>query len=291
MIYTVTLHPAMDKLVFVDGFIPGGLNRTDKVVFRAGGKGINVSREVRRLGGRTTAMGFISGTTGKKIARMLLEKGVPCDFIEVPGETRTNCKIIDRTSGQCTEINESSPPLQPDDLGQMEKKIRDNVKKGDVVVFSGSAPRNTPSDVYCKWIRLASELGAMTVLDADGELLSEGIKGQPTVVKPNRKELGVLLGRNVDIVSDEVIQNVRDFLTDDLRMIFLTLGPQGAVLVEKENVIFAPAPDVNVVSTVGAGDAMAAAIAVGLSNGYPASEIMKMAVEAAGKTISEDQDL
>ncbi|MBO4495246.1 MAG: 1-phosphofructokinase family hexose kinase [Clostridiales bacterium] len=291
MIYTITLHPAMDKLVFVDGLVPGGLNRADKVVFRAGGKGINVSREVRRLGGRTVAMGVISGQTGKKIARMLLEKGVPCDFIEVPGETRTNCKIIDRKTGQCTEINEYSPTLSEENLQEMERKIRANVKKGDVVVFSGSAPVNTPADVYRRWIGIASELGAMTVLDADGDLLLEGIQGHPTVVKPNRKELGVLLGRNVDIVSDEVIQSVRDFLTGDMRMIFLTLGPQGAVLVERDNVIFAPAPDVNVVSTVGAGDAMAAAIAVGLSNGYPASEIMQMAVEAAGKTISEDQDL
>lgn len=291
MIYTITLHPAMDKLVFVDGLVPGGLNRADKVVFRAGGKGINVSREVRRLGGRTVAMGVISGQTGKKIARMLLEKGVPCDFIEVPGETRTNCKIIDRKTGQCTEINEYSPTLSEENLQEMERKIRANVKKGDVVVYSGSAPVNTPADVYRRWIGIASELGAMTVLDADGDLLLEGIQGHPTVVKPNRKELGVLLGRNVDIVSDEVIQSVRDFLTGDMRMIFLTLGPQGAVLVERDNVIFAPAPDVNVVSTVGAGDAMAAAIAVGLSNGYPASEIMQMAVEAAGKTISEDQDL
>lgn len=291
MIYTITLHPAMDKLVFVDGLVPGGLNRAEKVVFRAGGKGINVSREVRRLGGRTVAMGVISGQTGKKIARMLLEKGVPCDFIEVPGETRTNCKIIDRKTGQCTEINEYSPTLSEENLEELERKIRANVKTGDVVVFSGSAPVNTPADVYRKWIKIASDLGAMTVLDADGELLLEGIQGHPTVVKPNRKELGVLLGRNVDIVSDEVIQSVRDFLTGDMRMIFLTLGPQGAVLVERDNVIFAPAPDVNVVSTVGAGDAMAAAIAVGLSNGYPASEIMNMAVNAAGKTISEDQDL
>jgi len=291
MIYTVTLHPAMDKLVFVDGLIPGGLNRAEKVVFRAGGKGINVSREVRRMGGKTTAMGFISGNTGKKIARMLLEKGVPCDFIDIPGETRTNCKIIDRRSGQCTEINESSPKLSSADLEELEKKISQNVKAGDIVVFSGSAPKDTPKDVYCRWIRLAGNLGAMTILDADGELLSEGIKGHPTVVKPNRQELGVLLGKQVDIVSDEVIQSVRNLLSDDMRMIFLTLGSQGAVLVEKDNVIFAPAPDVTVVSTVGAGDAMAAAIAVGLSNGYPASEIMKMAVEAAGVTISEDQDL
>ncbi len=291
MIYTVTLHPAMDKLVFVNGFVPGGLNRTDKVVFRAGGKGINVSREVRRMGGKTTAMGFISGATGKKIARMLLEKGVPCDFIEVPGETRTNCKIIDRKTGQCTEINEFSPRLSASDLEEMEKKIRMNVKPGDVVVFSGSAPVDTPKDVYRKWIGLARDLGALTVLDADGELLLEGVEGHPTVVKPNRKELGVLLGKSVDIVTDDVIRSVRAFLTDDMRMIFLTLGPQGAVLVERDNVIFTPAPDVNVVSTVGAGDAMAAAIAVGLSNGYPASEIMNMAVEAAGRTISEDRDM
>ena len=291
MIYTVTLHPAMDKLIFVDDFVVGGLNRTDKVVFRAGGKGINVSREVRRMGSKTTAMGFISGQTGKKITRMLLEKGVPCDFIEVPGETRTNSKIIDRKTGKCTEINESSPELQQADLLALEQKIRENVKYGDVVVFSGSAPKNTPSDVYARWIRLVRDLGGMSVLDADGDLLREGVKGGPTVVKPNRDELSTLLGKKVEIVNDDVIQSVRAILSDDMRMIFLTLGPQGAVLVERENVLFAPAPDVNVVSTVGAGDAMAAAIAVGLSNGYPASEIMKMAVDAAGCVISETQDL
>ena len=267
MIYTITLHPAMDKLIFLDSFEIHALNRAARVCYRAGGKGINVSREARRLGAKTVAMGFLSGQTGKKISRMLLEKGVPCDFIEVAGETRTNSKIIDMSSGKCTEINENSPELAPSDLRKMEEKLRNVIKPGDIVIFSGSAPINTPSDIYRRWILLAKEMGAVTILDADGDLLLSGIKAHPAVVKPNLKELSVLLGEPCEEVTDDVVSRVQAMITDDMRMIFLTMGAKGEVLIEKNRVLACEAPDVTVVSTVGAGDAMVASIAVGLQTG------------------------
>lgn len=281
----------MDKLIFLDSFEIHALNRAARVCYRAGGKGINVSREARRLGAKTVAMGFLSGQTGKKISRMLLEKGVPCDFIEVAGETRTNSKIIDMSSGKCTEINENSPELAPSDLRKMEEKLRNVIKPGDIVIFSGSAPVNTPSDIYRRWILLAKEMGAVTILDADGDLLLSGIKAHPAVVKPNLKELSVLLGEPCEEVTDDVVSRVQTMISDDMRMIFLTMGAKGEVLIEKNRVLACEAPDVTVVSTVGAGDAMVAAIAVGLQNGYSSEEILKMTVESAGRAISDAEEM
>lgn len=291
MIYTITLHPAMDKLIFLDQLEIHALNRAERVYFRAGGKGINVSREVRRLGAKTTAMGFLSGETGRKISRMLLGSGVPCDFVEVAGETRTNSKIIDTKTGRCTEINECSPALSPEDLKKLEDKLRSVIKEGDIVIFSGSAPAKTPSDVYKKWILLAKELGAMTILDADEDLLLAGMEAHPTVVKPNLKELSVMLGEPCTELTESVIRKVQNKITKDMRMVFLTMGPEGAALIEKDRVMQCPAPDVTVVSTVGAGDAMVAAIAVGLQKGYASSEILKMTIDSAARAISDTESL
>ena len=95
MIVTVTMNPAIDKTVEIEELVPGGLNRIQKVEYDAGGKGINVSKTIRELGGISTAVGFLGGSAGKTIESVLNEKGIQNDFIWVDGETRTNTKVFE----------------------------------------------------------------------------------------------------------------------------------------------------------------------------------------------------
>ena len=110
MIVTVTMNPAIDKTVDIEALERGGLNRIQKVEYDAGGKGINVSKTIRELGGKSIAAGFLGGNAGRTIEAVLQEKGIPGDFIWVDGETRTNTKVFEKT-GEVTELTEPGPHI------------------------------------------------------------------------------------------------------------------------------------------------------------------------------------
>ena len=111
MVYTVTLNPALDYEVLVDGFRPGELNRTSREQLHFGGKGVNVSTVLHSLGVETTALGFAAGFTGRALENGLKALGIPTDFVWLEeGLTRVNVKI--RSGGGETEVNGRGPAIQ-----------------------------------------------------------------------------------------------------------------------------------------------------------------------------------
>ena len=122
MIITVTMNPAIDKTVDIEKLQPGGLNRIQRVEYDAGGKGINVSKTIRELGGSSIAAGFLGGNAGRTIETVLQEKGIQHDFIWVDGETRTNTKVYEKT-GEVTELNEPGPQITGEAVEQLLQKL------------------------------------------------------------------------------------------------------------------------------------------------------------------------
>ena len=123
MIVTVTMNPAIDKTVDIEGFEYGGLNRISHIERDAGGKGINVSKTIRELGGETIATGFIGGSTGSLIEQMLKESGIQTDFVRVEGETRTNTKLAEK-NGTITELNEMGPVITDEAVRELLGKLK-----------------------------------------------------------------------------------------------------------------------------------------------------------------------
>jgi 1-phosphofructokinase len=287
MIITVTLNPAEDRFVTVRDFRPGGLNRVLGTQSFSGGKGNNVAGMVRRMGVSCTATGFLSGRTGANIEENLTAAGVECAFIYTPGETRTNIKIIDVGSRICTELNQAGPPATLGDADHLEETVARIARRGDVIVLSGSVPEGIPEDIYARLTRKARSLGALVVLDADGPSLIEGIKASPDAIKPNLHELSGLTGRTLETAEDAA-EAVRAMHLAEGRKVLVSMGSHGAMLFSNTSGWFAEAPDVPVRSTVGAGDAMTAAIAVGLLSGQSDEEILRYAgAYAAAVVMSE----
>ena len=125
MIVTVTMNPAIDKTVEVEKLVCRGLNRIRKVEYDAGGKGINVSKTIRELGGYSIATGFLGGNNGQIIADVLRKKGITCDFVCVSGETRTNTKVVE-DDGSLTELKEAGALIQDEDIDPPPKLVHGN---------------------------------------------------------------------------------------------------------------------------------------------------------------------
>ena len=277
MIITMTLNPALDKTIEVPDFSVGAVNRVKSVRLDAGGKGINVAKAVRGLGSPCAAMGFLSGRSGDFIVQSLEDAGIVCDFVRTPGETRTNTKIVDPVRRTNTDINEPGPEAPPADIERLRERLIRRVRPGDIVVFSGSVPPNVDRDIYRKWIALVKAAGAETILDADGELLRNGIGAGPTAVKPNIHELEMYCGRPLDS-SEEIRGAASQLLENGIDTVLVSMGEKGALLVNGCRPIFAPALEVPVRSTVGAGDAMVAALAVARQNGDYPEDMLRLAV-------------
>lgn len=279
MIVTVTMNPALDKTAALDELTPRGLNRLGEVRRDVGGKGINVSRAVAALGGSSLCTGFLAGETGRAMERALEEmEGLEPRFLFVPGETRTNLKIME-PDGSLTEFNEPGPDVTRA-LPDLAALLEELLSAGDVVVLSGSAGPGTPDTAYRALTELAHRKGARVFVDADGPLLEKALEAGPDLIKPNGYELGKLLGRPGSDVA-ELARMALELNRRGVGTVCVSLGGDGALFVHGGKALRAKGLKMEVRSTVGCGDTMVAALAYALNEGMAPGEGFRLAMAAS----------
>lgn len=271
MIITVTMNPALDRTIALDKMERGSLNRIEPAELDAGGKGINVSRTVKALGGKTIATGFLGGSAGESMRKMLSEQGISCDFVQVQGETRTNTKIMETGLSILTELNEPGPLVTGKEISGLMEKLERYAGPDTLVVLSGSIPRGVDKNIYYEITKHMHQKGASVLLDADGDLFASGVKAVPDIVKPNQKELeeyyrlqdgcGRLPEPESDMENQEIL--AARLRAMGIPLAAVSLGEKGALFMEGDTCYQCPGLSVKALSTVGAGDAMVAALALG----------------------------
>ena len=279
MIVTVTLNPAIDQTLVLDRFVAGDTLRVRSGRFDPGGKGINVSRVVRELGGQTVAMGFAPGGLGRYIEQTLKSEGIECDFVHTKGETRTNITIVDETRHMQTILSDPGPETDERMVEQLLSKLRKRLKANDWLVVAGSIPPPLSPDIYAEMIAMARAAWVHTVLDADGPALVAGVAAKPEIVKGNRRELERLLGRHLDDEGStlEAAHILREMT---IRTAVVTRGREGAVAESDEGSYRSLAPRVRAVSAVGSGDAFLAGVVHSLSRGGSMEDALRLGVAA-----------
>ncbi|MCC8050772.1 MAG: 1-phosphofructokinase [Clostridiales bacterium] len=267
MIFTVTLNPALDKTVEIPSLKVDTVNRIVKMRTDPGGKGINVSKVIQKLGGTSVAVGVLGGHTGQSIQASLAQMGLETDFTFVDGETRTNLKIIDPVEHTNTDINEPGVVVSEKVLDEMLQRLLDRIASDSIAVISGSMPKGSPADTYFMWTKAITEKGAKVFLDADGDLLKAGLKASPYLIKPNDRELSELMGTSLS-TPEELSGAARELMTQHgVQKVVVSMGSAGALYVTADETIYAEGLRVPVGSTVGAGDSVVAALAVAEERG------------------------
>ncbi len=284
MIYTVTFNPCVDKTVLLDSFAEGETNRVKSSEKNVCGKGINASVVLGNLGHENGAF-FFEYEEGPSVSAFLTAKGVKVYPTRVKGEIRTNVKLHDLQKNLVTEVNEKGEKVSESDVKAIISSITETAKSGDVVTLSGSVPPGVPKDIYKTLITALKSKGVITVLDASGELLRYGLEAKPDLVKPNRDELSELTGKNIDSVLDAA-NAATELVYSGVKNVCISMGKDGAVLVNKSTCIRAVNHDVNVKGTVGAGDSMVAGFALGLSKGMDEAEMLRVASAMAAGSVS-----
>lgn len=284
MIYTVTLNPALDKTVEIQGMALDTVNRVTSMRTDPGGKGINVSKVIAKLGGESCAVGILGGESGRTLLAALEREGLRTHFRFVEGQTRTNLKIIDRALHTNTDINEPGLTVSPADLDALLRDLLGMVREGDIVVLAGSLPQGAPQDSYRVWTAACREKGARVCLDADGVLLAEGLKAAPYLIKPNEDELSRLVGHRLTD-TDELIAEGRRLLKGGVTRVVISLGERGALYLRGNEVLYAEGLSVPVGSTVGAGDSVVAALAYADSLGMSDEDAVRLSTATGAANV------
>lgn len=260
MIYTVTFNPALDYLMYVDELQSNDINRTVGEQLFYGGKGINVSVILSRLGIENKALGFLAGFSGHQLEEMLDADSIDNDFVYLKkGYTRINVKI---KSSKEIDINANGPEIDSDDINALFQKLED-LQKGDCLVLAGSIPNTLPNNIYEKILDRLKDKGIDFVVDATGDLLKNVLKYKPLMVKPNHHELGEIFGVEINTLDDIKLYG-KKLQEMGAKNVLVSRGKNGAALLDENGELHTTQNiEGKIVSSVGCGDSMVAGFLAG----------------------------
>lgn len=254
MIYTCTFSPSVDYQMHAAHIQLGELNRIDHTAFYPGGKGINVSRVLKELEVSSVALGFAGGFTGEFIKQSLEKKGIQSAFISHEEPTRVNVKM--KTDEEETEMNGPGAHIMEEEQEALLKKL-EALENGDYLILSGSRPQSIPFDFYERIATVVQEREANLILDIPERRVEELTCFQPFLLKPNEQELGAITGRQINNKQDAV-RAAQNLVKKGAQHVIVSLGKDGAIVVNKNLILQASPPSGTLVSSVGAGDSLVA---------------------------------
>lgn len=286
MVYTITLNPALDYVMKVGKLRYDDINRSKSEEIYYGGKGINVSVILTRLGVHNKALGFVAGFTGRKLEQMLVDEGIDCDFNRLSnGQTRINVKIKADTE---LDVNASGPDISEEDIKDLMDKL-DDIGENDYLVLAGSIPSTLPDDIYERILSRLQSRGVNFIVDATGDLLKKALPYKPFLVKPNHHELGDLFGVETK-TEEDIVKYARKVQEMGARNVLVSRAKDGATLIdENSNVTTFANVDGELVNSVGCGDSMVAGFVAGYINKKDYAYALKLGAACGNATAFSEE--
>lgn len=259
-VLTITLNPAIDQTVNIDNFEVNKVNRITNIQNDPGGKGINVAAYIAATKLKVGATGFLGNKNASLFKNLFDDLNIEDKFIYLEEETRTNVKVVDKSKNTVTDLNQAGFNITIENKNDLEKLLFTK-KLATWYVFSGSLPLGLSNDIYKQWIEKAHDIGVKVALDASGEALKVALDANPDLIKPNINELSYLYDRKL-IQLEDILKETDKLIKNGIKKICISMGEKGAILTDDKESYHAVARNVNVITTVGAGDAMLSGLIV-----------------------------
>jgi 1-phosphofructokinase len=256
VIVTVTPNPSVDRTLFVEALQLGKIMRSSRSWSEPSGKGVNVALALRAHDRQTLAVLPVGGPAGAHLVEMLNRAGLSYQPVPIAGEVRVNISLI-QPDGVVTKINEEGPTLTAVEGQALLDAARTRAQPGEWLAGCGSLPGGLADDYYARIVETGHRAGANVVIDTSGPPLVKALAAGPDLIKPNADELADAVGGTVTTVGD-VLDAAQELRARGAKTVLASLGADGALLVSAAGALHGAAPVADVVSTVGAGDAMLA---------------------------------
>ena len=280
----ITLNPAIDRTITIQNFEAGKVNRVQGEYLNAGGKGVNVASSLADAGHSVAVTGFLGRENAAVFERLFTRKRIADHFVRLEGETRVGIKITDPVLKETTDINFPGAEPLPSDLTALRATI-DQID-AEWFVIAGSLPPGVETTIYRDLTKSLKARGRKVALDTSGETLNHAIEAGPALIKPNIHELEALVGRALPS-RDAVAAAANELVARGIETVVVSMGHEGACFVGADGVLFATPPEIEVRSTVGAGDAMVAGVVSAKLRGLALAETARLStafsVRAIGK--------
>ena len=282
-VLTLTMNPALDLATSTQRVEPAHKLRCAAPLIHPGGGGINVARVLARLGGDVLALFPQGGVTGRMLRGLLAAEGVPCESVAIAGETRESFAVHEDSSGREFRFVLPGPELGAAELQACIERLEALLPGTAMVVASGSLPPGAPVDFYARVARLLTQRGIPLVLDTSGPALAAPLDAGVHLIKPSLRELQELTGERLDNAAQRLAACRSLIARGAARIVALSLGAEGALLADASEAWQARALDVQVASTIGAGDSFVGGLVLTLAEGGTLQQALRhaMATSAA----------
>ena len=266
-IITLTLNPAVDKTTYTDKVVPEKKLSCTHPIYQPGGGGVNVSRALAHLGTHTTPIYLAGGFTGSHLQQLLAKEGIGSVVVPIESNTRMNLTVVEQSTGLQFRFGMVSPAIKENEW-KFCLQLLEQQDDLDYIIASGSIPPEVPMDFFGQVATIAKAKNAKLIIDTSGEALQHAINVGVFMIKPNLTELSALYGKE-ELTVDKIKEAGQAIIARGAcEAMAISMGPDGAILVTKEEYHHIPSPSVKVKSTVGAGDSMVAGIVFGLTSNW-----------------------
>jgi 6-phosphofructokinase 2 len=284
-IVTLTMNPAIDKSTSIDRVAPEQKLRCAAPAFDPGGGGINVSRAVHKLGGKSTAYYTAGRALGRMLEKLLEDEGLDHRPLPIDDRTRESFSVYESSTGQQYRFSTPGPELKRDEWEGCLAQLASMDSKPDYLVASGSLPPGVPADYYARLARLAGDIGARMVLDATGEPFSRAVAEGVFLIKPNLREFRALTGKALEDEAQQVAAAEKLIAEDRCSIVVISLGAAGVLMVSQDGSRRLRAPTVAIKSKVGAGDSMVGGIVTAMAENRSPVAAVQFGVAAGAAAV------
>ncbi len=287
LVLVITLNPSIDRIYNVKELKTDKSYKVRDYQYTVGGKGINVARVLREFNEEVMVAGFIGSEGHTYIEKELDKMGIKHRFIPIKKETSSVIRILGEDNNYI-EIIEEGTSISTDEFIQFYELYKELITEVDMVCGSGDLPFGLPDEIYRDLIIIAEEYNKKFFLDTSGEALKLGIRALPFFVKPNKEELEYYLGCSLE--SDlEIIQAGKFLSEDGIQIVMVSLGERGSMVFHNGYIYRIRVPQVDVISSIGAGDSMVGGFIASLIRDYDFEFALRVAAACGTANVMETE--
>lgn len=277
MILTITLNPLLEKRLFYHQIKIGTENRASNEKYTAGGKGINVSRQLNFLKINNMAVTLLGGNNGKMVKGILADENINFSFIQTKSETRSASLIIEEEPYRVTTFFGQNSIITEAEVQEFKQRLKKMIENCEIVVFSGSSPCAETDSIFPYGIEIANEYDKISICDTYGSHLKDCLEKGPTIIHNNFSEITSSLKVKLDSES-EIIELLQNFYKKGIKQSFLTNGAENVYSSNFDFIFKADCPKIKEIDATGSGDAFTAGLAYGIHNSLTYEEKLVNAI-------------
>ena len=276
MILTVTLNPLLERRISYKNINYGHVNRGGQLKLNAGGKGINVSRQLKNLGVDNIALTFAGGTSGKEFKDSIHHEGIKSVLVRSEAATREGLIVIDKSGNSITSCFSADSEITSSEAEEFKVKLEKIIPNFEFIILSGSSPCSTTDSIFPAAIEWGIKNDKIVICDTYGKHLKDCIEAGPTIIHNNLEEINSSL--NLQLRSEEdQISFLNSLYAKNVKQAYITDGAKAFYASNFDYHFRAEVPSVKAVDPTGSGDAFVAGLAYGWENDLIFEDTLKTA--------------